>query len=718
MMRSEDAALEARALQRSLERSLRRKQMLRARWFEQRKTEAGPRPSPREKQIARMAALRPELVVSRHSIRDESDVAIQPMKRERDGDTLPSRTLAQNRREELVLPEHAVPMKDREEKVEPARELTVLKRRRAEMDGKARPMALDREAVKPCRAIRAVAAQEDPSSRVKAPDASMLHRPDEEQVVWLAQSRKEGGLTQVSRARQTRAMKAEEQTIELRRNRSKNQAGQTAVVSGASLSNRESRSLKKGRSVTLESKPKTTRVAVEEHTTSAGRKQKATPKGLFTATPRQSANPIGLRDRAPFAEKVSVKKRSRTGTIQRSEGPRFASARHARIKVARSSAEMQQKQTERTARRQKRDIPSRPKKPVALPIRLAPSRVPMHSAPAATTLAARPAAATVPDPSLFPRPVIPALPRLHTTNCFVLDDLGETRALRGTTLLGLDSVVDANSVAGILCIDQDNLSLMRDVYRFNVVRIPFQAQTVLSGNSSVTRLEFLKVLDEAITTVASAGLYVILALQAPAPAFGPPQPDDNTAQAWRLLASRYQEANAVLYELFSSESPLAANWKQQAATLIGAIRSEHPASVILVSGGLGGVDVSHLPLLFPTGEAIFNLIYTIQIIEGNAPLTDDGNLRTLAAASPIFATTWSDSGDGDRLAPHIADLIGSYGLGWTAANWNAAPRLIADAANHDFTASKWGLVAARAAALPIRNMLEPFSYPEAKEDPR
>jgi Cellulase (glycosyl hydrolase family 5) len=307
------------------------------------------------------------------------------------------------------------------------------------------------------------------------------------------------------------------------------------------------------------------------------------------------------------------------------------------------------------------------------------------------------------------------MPRLSTSGPFVVDDHGDAVSLRGVTVLGFDDA--GPDVVTALSLDEDNLSLMRDVWGLSLVRIPFQAQSMVSGNGVLSAGDVLAGLDEIVSVVSQAGLYLLLAIEAPLPVEGapPPGPDNNTVLAWQTLVAHYNNENAVLYEVFSSAAPLDAAWPQEAQMLVGMIRRLNQAALIFIGGGKGGVDVSQLPLLFPTGDAVFNVVYTVDVSPSSAPRPDDGGLSSFAQLYPVFASTWSEDGDG-RLGPYVADLFGRYGIGWAASNWNAEPRLIADAANHDFTATGWGLVASRAAASPVRPLRQAFGYAGAPAD--
>jgi transposase InsO family protein len=305
----------------------------------------------------------------------------------------------------------------------------------------------------------------------------------------------------------------------------------------------------------------------------------------------------------------------------------------------------------------------------------------------------------------------PELVHLKTIGNFIVDENDDPVTLRGVTIRGLDAVAPASdqTFPAALALDDSNLQEMTVRWGVNLVRLPFQAQTILSGNGSVSVAAMLAGLDATVASIANAGAYVLLALEAPRGHGTPDAPDIRAIQVWQVLAERYKENPAVLCEIFSSPSLLSANWPQVAAILVATIRQRKPASLIFLGSGNGEGDAGGLPLLSPTGDPVFNLVYTIAVSPGFAPNPDDGRLRVLSESSPVFASVWSDGGsDFGRSSARVPDLFDRYGIGWAASSWNAEPRLIADAAGHDFTSTGWGLIVGRAFRLPRRVLLKPF----------
>jgi hypothetical protein len=306
-----------------------------------------------------------------------------------------------------------------------------------------------------------------------------------------------------------------------------------------------------------------------------------------------------------------------------------------------------------------------------------------------------------------PEEPLDSFPWLKTKGSFLVDELQNAVYLRGVTCRGFDDISAAGgrTFPEALSLDEPNLSTMTDLWGANIVRIPFQAATVLSGNSSFAADQMLAGLDDVVGAVTTANARVLLSMEAPG---GAP---DTTAgsdifRAWSLLANHYQDEAGVLYELFSSPQPLPENWLQTAEMLIGTIRLQNPASLIFVSNGKGGADISGLPIRFSTGDPVFNVVYSIEASDTLVPDPDDAQLRAFAASYPLFASRWSDSNpNADRSSAGTGNLFARYGMGWIAANWNADPRLVRSSIDHDFAPTRWGYVAQRALAQPVKPRL-------------
>jgi hypothetical protein len=339
-------------------------------------------------------------------------------------------------------------------------------------------------------------------------------------------------------------------------------------------------------------------------------------------------------------------------------------------------------------------------------------RNPLASIPAGGNT---PPSATVPDPTfeavatsvgMYPLPV-QQLPALHTESSYILGPECTTVALRGINVTGFDGLTSAQTAAADLRLDDVALAVLHKLWGLNLVRIPISPQTIVSGNGSLSPDDMFSALDVLTTRLESAAIYTLIAIQAP-PA-GPtasPEPNDNTTAAIQAIASHFATSTSVLYEVFATSDPLGSGWTQQAQILIGAIRAWNSAAMIFVNTGNGGVDFSQLPLLFPTGEPVFNIVYTISAGAGNEPAPEEGVLAGLAEKYPVCATIWKDDPSG--ITPYVADVFGRYGIHWAASSWNDNPLLVANAGAHDFSATGWGLIVQRAANYPVRPFLQPL----------
>ncbi len=343
---------------------------------------------------------------------------------------------------------------------------------------------------------------------------------------------------------------------------------------------------------------------------------------------------------------------------------------------------------------------------------------------------ARPASTTGPanDPvfnsiatpiGLFPVPAAPP-PPLNTQGPFLFEGDSTAVALRGVSVTGFDAIPSIQNAPSQLQLDDVSLAVLQQLWGVNLVRIPLQAQTILSGNGALAAADMLAALDAMIASLAGAGMYALLAMEPPPSAPGgpisvPPAPGPDITSALQNLATRYAANSGVLYELFATPEPLGADWPQTAQVLIGTIRRQATAAMIFVNTGNGGVESSQLPLRFPTGEPVFNLVYTICVGTGNQLRPAESLLSSLANDFPVCASFWVD--DGSRLTPHISDLLGRYGIHWAASNWNAEPPLVADAGTHDFSPTPWGLTTQRAIQYPVKPLFPAFRYatPEKEE---
>jgi hypothetical protein len=318
------------------------------------------------------------------------------------------------------------------------------------------------------------------------------------------------------------------------------------------------------------------------------------------------------------------------------------------------------------------------------------------------------------------------LPWLHAEGPRLLDEFDQSVVLRGLSLPGLldaepstgQSVLDAAHLAG------DTLSRIIEVWNANVIRLALNQASVLQGRGAATLWDFLEALDELIGTAATAGAYTLLSLvwlDAETP-YGSqdgqinrvaPLPDDFSADLWQLLASRYEDEPAVLFDVYSlPHDPLPDDpmrsilpqvswslWLDWARALLGVVRAENPRAVVFVSGLDWATDLSGLPVRHTDGAAIHNLVYAAQLYPWRMPDNWEATLGSLATRYPVFVTEWGGRSEHTSWGNRLASFLASRGIGWTAAAWSEVPTLVVERQGW-CQSTPFGAVVRRAASMP------------------
>jgi hypothetical protein len=337
-------------------------------------------------------------------------------------------------------------------------------------------------------------------------------------------------------------------------------------------------------------------------------------------------------------------------------------------------------------------------------------------------MARPPAAPPAPEPSPAPSPAREpaaseptpeeAISRLRVAGAFVVSEDGSTVSLRGVSIQGLDTVAPGpgQSLGDALCLDDANLTVLNDLWGVNLIRLPFQAVTFAAGVGGVTPEQILAGLDDLVEILAEAGIHLMLAMQAPPGPEGTSAlaPDQLSAACWIRLARHFASVPTVVFEVYGCGFPIGDDGLAGIQTLVGLIRSQHPAALLFVGDGTGGDSVNGLPLVFSNGETVPNICYTIRAVAGRAPSpTEEAALSYLANGFPMVATEWTGTEEPslDRSAEVTASVFERFGLGWSAAWWNGPPRLVGDAATHDFRPTRWGATVQRAMVMPVKESL-------------
>ena len=311
---------------------------------------------------------------------------------------------------------------------------------------------------------------------------------------------------------------------------------------------------------------------------------------------------------------------------------------------------------------------------------------------------------------------LPALARAG--NKIFAADSGAPMRLRGVNRSGLEySFRNAGCCLASAGVSEAELDAIAG-WGANIIRLPFNQAWVL-GSADLQPQAYLEVLDEVIRMAAERGMYTLLDLQwleaaTPRgtlkdgrPNFVPALPDAGSVQAWRILAARYRHEPAVLFDIFNEpHDPLlddptrwqipdqdrglrplrkrrvgAPEWHPWARELIRAIRSEHQAALVFVSGLDWGYDLESFPL------NIENVVYSTHVYPSKKKSWEKA-FGKLSWTHPVFVAEWGGTDEdlawGEKLVKYLNELE----IGWTAWSWSDHPYLIR--ANTTFTPTVFG----------------------------
>jgi endoglucanase len=280
-------------------------------------------------------------------------------------------------------------------------------------------------------------------------------------------------------------------------------------------------------------------------------------------------------------------------------------------------------------------------------------------------------------------------------------------------------------------------------WQARIIRLPFNQDFVLNGRSAqgLTADAYLAAIDQVIAWAAALGAYTLLDLQwlDGDRVFGtngdmsfnrvPALPEPRTIDLWRLLATRYRDEPAVLFDLFNEpHSPLPDDsnelfilaptpdggsvptqtgtrrvgmreWQPWAHRLIAEIRAIHPLAVIFVAGISWAYDLRGLPLIDANGMLLENVVYTTHVYPwsrtralglGSWETEWDRAFGHLASRVPVFAGEWGGTADDVDWGERLVRYFVAHAIGWSAWSWADSPRLVASAQNHDYTPTPFG----------------------------
>lgn len=321
------------------------------------------------------------------------------------------------------------------------------------------------------------------------------------------------------------------------------------------------------------------------------------------------------------------------------------------------------------------------------------------------------------------------LPRLITVGDRIVQaSTMQPVVLRGVNRSGLEYSLPSNTgFLGNAGISKAEIEEIVCRWRARVIRLPFNQRSAIQGYGDHSGDDYLTALDTVIDWAASLGAYTILDLQwlDTTTVFGytadgrvnhvPPLPNPDTVVLWTVLAERYRNEPAVIFDLLnephsrleddknavnlidqsgevyqSSVKVVGPNqWLPWASRLIKEIRCAGNRCLVLVSGVDWGYDLSGVKV---DAE---NVVYSTHVYPNR--LTEDWERafgRTVSVA-PVFVAEWG-GGDSDLdWGARFVSYINSRNLSWTSWSWADWPHLVSNAQLADYTPTPFGLMVQR-----------------------
>lgn len=298
------------------------------------------------------------------------------------------------------------------------------------------------------------------------------------------------------------------------------------------------------------------------------------------------------------------------------------------------------------------------------------------------------------------------LPPLRTSGNRIINSVtGDPVLLRGINRSGLEySDPDEQGFLSGASISRAEIQVITQHWHTNILRLPFNQDFALCGRAGRTAEEYLQALDQVIYWASFFGAYTLLDLHwldaeriyGGERNFVAPLPNAQCIELWSILARRYRDEPAVLYDLFNEphdrlpDDPWPLNkpdgttyptsqlkvamseWQPWARALTEAIRNENPDALIFISGTNWAYDLRGMPI-----EGLDNVVYSTHVYPNKG---DDWEnvFGALSQSVPVFAGEIGGTESPDELeyVRRLLDYLREGEIGWAAWSWIDQPNLI------------------------------------------
>lgn len=272
------------------------------------------------------------------------------------------------------------------------------------------------------------------------------------------------------------------------------------------------------------------------------------------------------------------------------------------------------------------------------------------------------------------------LPRLTVSGGRIrVASTGQAVLLRGVNRSGLEySEPGEDGFLFGASLSPREFARMAGEWRCDIVRIPFNQDWALRGRGAFTGEDYLAALDTVVRWAARQDMYTLLDLQwlqadrpyGPNRQFIAPLPDAGSAELWRMLAERYRNEPAVLFDLYTEPHDCRVEeWNRAAQGLADAVWSRAPEAVVFVAGTQWAYDLRGVSVEGPA------VVYSTHVYR-NKGGDWVGAFGGRSGREAVFAGEWGGEAGDVGWGRRLMRAMDEWGMGWCAWSLNDAPRLV------------------------------------------